>query len=286
MPSDILNCLQQHRERTFNILHGKQLKSAEDAVRFVNQNGFVFFWPIKGVILPSLWVATAGNRPLPNNHDDPGHITWDWKDKLLSKKLWYYGRVLRRRNTIISLASLPYFYALSPNYGDPENDYIEQYAMGTITREAKMVYEALLKEGPLDSLALRRAAQMSNASSSGRFNKALDDLQGEMKVLPVGISPVGTWRYAFIYDIVTRHFPGLQMEARPISDQDARLFLARQYFEMAGAAKIEEVSRLFHWRKEDTNRIVNKLMESGEINAINTMPDLPGAYLVLKSLIG
>jgi len=64
------------------------------------------------------------------------------------------------------------------------------------------------------------------------------------------------------------------------------LFLARQYFEMAGAAKIEEVSRLFHWRKEDTNRIVNKLMESGEINAINTIPDLPGAYLVLKSLIG
>jgi len=286
MPSEILDRLQQHRERTFNILHGMQLKSAEDAVRFVNHNGFVFFWPIKGVILPSLWVATAGDRPLPNNHDDLGHITWDWKDKLLSKKLWYYGRVLRRRNTIISLASLPYFYALSPNYGDPENDYTEQYAMGTITREAKMIYEALLKEGPLDSLALRRAAQMSNASSSGRFNKALDDLQVEMKVLPVGISPVGTWRYAFIYDIVTRHFPDLQTEARPIPEKDARIFLSRQYFQMVGAAKLEEVSRLFHWRKEDTNRILNILLEFGDISEINTIPDLPGVYLVLNSLIG
>ena len=53
--------------------------------------------------MPSLWVAVAGDRPVPDEHDDPGHVTWGWKDGLLGKRRWYYGRVLRKRNTFISL---------------------------------------------------------------------------------------------------------------------------------------------------------------------------------------
>jgi hypothetical protein len=84
--------------------------------------------------------------------------------------LWPF---LRRRNTIISLADAPFFYALSPNYGDPENDYLDQYEQGQMTNEARKVYEALFKEGPLDSINLRRASQLASANSSTRFNRAL-----------------------------------------------------------------------------------------------------------------
>jgi hypothetical protein len=54
---------------------GLRLSDVEQAINFVNERGFVYFWPIKGIVLPTLWVATAGERPVPNDHDDSGQIT-------------------------------------------------------------------------------------------------------------------------------------------------------------------------------------------------------------------
>ncbi|MCK7520523.1 MAG: hypothetical protein MZV64_23930 [Ignavibacteriales bacterium] len=56
------------------------------ASTFVNRRGFVFFWPISGIDLPSLWTAVAGDRPVADKHDDPGHITWGWKDGATRQK--------------------------------------------------------------------------------------------------------------------------------------------------------------------------------------------------------
>jgi len=61
----------------------------EEAIRYVNERGFIYFWPINGILLPSLWEAVSGDRPVPNEHDDPGHVTWGWKDSLLGKHVWY-----------------------------------------------------------------------------------------------------------------------------------------------------------------------------------------------------
>ena len=120
-----------------------RLTTSAQALDFVNERGFIYFWPIKGVTLPSLWVATAGDRPVPDNHDDPGNITWDWKDKSLGKKIWYYGKILRRKATFISMEATPYFYALSENYGSPEEDYLLAYEEGRMTQAAKQIYETL-----------------------------------------------------------------------------------------------------------------------------------------------
>src|ERR1035437_10293576 len=114
MPALSSECLRSYRAQTYRFAPGLRLASADEAVDFVNQRGFIFFWPIKNVELPSLWVAAAGDRPIADEHDDPGHTTWGWKDDQLDKRRWYYGRTLRRRNTLISLDVLPYFYALSP----------------------------------------------------------------------------------------------------------------------------------------------------------------------------
>src|SRR5450759_1570616 len=120
MPVLNLTLLSQYRSQTFLTAPGLQLTSVDQAVEFVDQRGFVFFWPIKGVELPSLWAAVAGERPVPDEHNDPGHITWDWKDSLLGKKRWYYGRVIKHRNAMISLQLLPFFYALSSIIESPK----------------------------------------------------------------------------------------------------------------------------------------------------------------------
>lgn len=183
---------------------------------------------------------------------------------MLGQRRWYYGRVLKRRNAMISLPVLPYFYALSPNLGDPENDYLEQYQQGVITAESKMLYETLLKEGPLDTIALRKAARLSSSGSDGRFTKALDDLQMEFKVLPVGVSPVGAWRYAFIYELTHRHYPDLITQAGQVFENDARQHLIRLYIQSVGAAPVADIARLFGWKNDITQKNLKKVLTGGE----------------------
>ena len=129
----------------------------------MDQRGFVFFWPIKGVELPSLWTAVAGDRPVADAHDDPGHVTWRWKDDALPRRIWYYAKVLRRKATLISLQAAPFFYALSQNFGSISEDHLLAYEEGRLTLAARNIYDALLSAGPLDSIALRKAARMSGA---------------------------------------------------------------------------------------------------------------------------
>ena len=140
--------LEAYRARTYRLTPGKQLTDLPSAAQFVQERGFVFFWPIKDIELPSLWTAVAGLRPVADAHDDPGHITWGWKDESLGLRIWYYAKVLRKRSTMIDLEVAPYFYALSNNYGDPADDVRIQYHEGHLTLEAKAIFEAILENGP------------------------------------------------------------------------------------------------------------------------------------------
>ncbi len=284
MPEIDFALLKAHRAETYRLLPGKRLTSADQAVDFVNQRGFVFFWPVKGFDCPSLWAAAAGDRPVPDEHDDPGHVTWGWKDGMLGQRRWYYARCLARRNAMISLDLLPHFYALSPNYGDPEADIQEEYLQGTLRLETKQVFDALLREGPLDTLALRKAARLSAPESEGRFNRALDDLQMAFRVLPVGISQAGAWRYAFIYDLVHRHYPDLLEQARAISESEARLNLVTNYLQSVGAAQLSAISRLFKWQPNLTRRTIEELKENGLLAISLPLTDQPGEWIVLKRL--
>jgi hypothetical protein len=280
-----LDQIRAYRRIAYRLDPTKRLRTKEQAIEFVNERGFIHFWPIQDVVLPSLWNAVAGDRPVPNEHDDPGYVSWTWKDELLDKKVWYYARVLRKRNTIISLGSLPFFYALSPNYGEPEIDYLEQYEAGTMTQETKLIFEALLKEGPLDTLSLRKAARLSNPESTSRFNRALDTLQAEFKALPIGIAEAGAWKYSFIYELTHRYFPELQETARPISEGTARRHLLRQYLLSVGAATPRDIQRVFSWRPEDIQRAVASLVkEEYALDQLN-ISGMPGSYISLAELI-
>jgi hypothetical protein len=194
MPKLSPDRLRAYQAETFRLAAGKRLASLEDAVQFVEERGFVYFWPIKGVTLPSLWAAVAGERPVADAHDDPGHVTWGWKDASLGKGVWYYAKILRKKATMIDLAVAPYFYALSENYGDPEQDVLIAYHEGRLTLEAKAIFDALLEHGPLDTIALRKSAHFTSADSNARFERAMAVLQADFKILPVGVSDAGAWR--------------------------------------------------------------------------------------------
>lgn len=282
MPAIDLKKLKSHRARTFRLSPFSRVTSPRAAREFVNTRGFIYFWPIKGIDLPSLWTAVAGNRVVADKHDDPGHITWGWKDNALGKKIWYYAKILRKKATMISLDVAPYFYALSENYGSPEEDYLLAYEEGRLTQAAKQTYEALLKEGALNTIDLRSAAKLMNARDS-EFNKALEVLQADLKILPIGVAEAGAWKYSFIYEIVPRHYPDLPERARHIGEGEARARLMELYFNSVGAAQERDAAKLFGWRKELITRTINSLVEKRKL-VETEHPDEKGGWFALPGL--
>lgn len=279
------DALQRYRAQTFRLTPSLKLRSPDEAAAFVNERGFVYFWPIKGVEFPSLWAAVAGARPVADKHDDPGHVTWGWKDHSLDKRRWHYAKVLRGKATMISLDLLPAFYALSENYGEPEQDYLLQYEDGKLSHEAKLIYEAILADGAIDTVNLRRNIRMTNKASNSPFERALTYLQRQFMIQPVGIAQTGSWRYSFIYECVHRWNPDLPEQARAITRRAAPATLLEHYFRALGAATLADVRKLFQWPKPDLQEAVETLIGCGFLRAGVSVEGEPGEWLVLAELL-
>jgi hypothetical protein len=262
-----LEDIERLRAHNYRRTPGRRVQTVEAARAFVEEMGFCHFWPIKDIEMPNLFHAIAGRvRSVPNEHADPDiSKCWGWKDDSLDKKWWYYGKLLRRRATLVSLDLLPYFYALSENFGDLD-DYLQEYEDGKLTAEAKAIYEAILEHGPLDTIRLRREARMSADSAKSRFDRALVELQVGLKVIPIGVAEAGAWNYAFVYEILQRHFPDLPAQARPIGRAEARRVLVQRYLDNVVAADRKMVAKVFHvlkWTPMELDRTIATLLEDG-----------------------
>jgi hypothetical protein len=256
--------LYEFRRRTYRIGNSEKIRDINDARNFIDERGFIFFWPISGIDLPSLWIAVAGDRPVADAHDDPGHVTWGWKDDALAKRYWYYAKVIKRKATFISLEIIPYFYALSKNYGSLEEDHLLAYREGSLSLAAKNIYAALLDKGVLTTIDLRKEARLQNAKESS-FTKAMEDLQKDFKILPVGISEAGGWRYSYRYDLTGRYFPELPERSRSISESVARSKLIEIYLDSVGAAKTHDTQRLFGWPMDLISRTIEAMIQKNQI---------------------
>jgi len=259
--------IQSYRRRTYRINPKLRLNSIEDALEHVDERGFVMLWPIKGIEMPSLWAAVAGDKPVANEHDDPGHITWGWKDQMLDQHRWYYGKLLRGKATFVSLGILPYFYALAPRLADLD-DYREAYHAGHLTHEAKAIADVLLNQGSQNSVGLRQLTHMTARSSKSRFNRALTHLQRGLWILPIGVAEAGSWRYAFIYELFDRWFPDIHELARGISLRQARAELAKCYLRSLGVSDSREIAKLFRWETDNTLQALQDLENTGDAQLI------------------
>ncbi|OGO05400.1 MAG: hypothetical protein A2Y73_08330, partial [Chloroflexi bacterium RBG_13_56_8] len=226
-----------------------------------------FLFGEKGVEIPTLWAAVSGSRrPVPHHHHDPDlGNTWHWKDTLPARGAVFYGKLLRKKPTLISLQMLPYFYALSPNYGDVE-DYLLQYEEGKLTVEAKNVYEALLEHGAMATSRLRQLAGLRGGGDNARrFERAITELQTELKIAKVGISDANRWGYAYVYDLFLRQFPEVSTSARDINQEEAMRTLLLRYLYNVVAQSEKATQGLFRWEPWEWERIVAQLVARGSI---------------------
>jgi hypothetical protein len=280
----ILSARETRYRRRLNL----RVLNQQQAVDFVNDVSFCFLFPIQKVEMPSLWDAIAGRvvKTYPDHKGYEIERTWGWKDDALDKRLWFYGKLIRAKATLISLEFLPTFYALSENFGDYQHDYLAEYKTGALTAEAKQVYEALLKNGALDAVRLRREVRMTSDASKSRFEKALTDLQTGLKVLPVGIAPAGAWRYAFIYEILPRWLPDVPDRARSISRADAHCRILDRYIRNVIASPLSTAARVFGWKLAEAKQAAETLAAAGRLEMEVRVTGFPEAQLVTKDFIG
>jgi hypothetical protein len=248
----------------------------------LNDVGLCLLFSARNTELPSLWGALCGeDRPLPKHHDNHElGKAWQWKDSLPIEGKVLYGKFLRKQPTFICLELAPHFYALSPNYGDVHEDYLEDYRDGRLTVEAKQVYEALLEQGALPTSRLRRDAGISGKANAARFDRALAELQMDFRICKVAISDANRWGYCYVYDLLPRHLPQIVEAAREISGRQARETILLHYLRTVVAATPQQVTRLFGWESHDLERLTSRLTKEGRLHKAVRIEGLRGEHLV------
>lgn len=278
---NLLDARSQSYRQRFHL----RVQTEAEALGFLNDAGLCLLFSARDIELPSLWGAICGeDRPLAQHHDDHDlGLAWAWKDSLPVARQVLYGKFLRKKPVFISLDLAPFFYALSPNYGDPLLDYLQEYEDGRLSVEARQVYEVLLDQGALPTSRLRREAGLASQASATRFDRALAELQMGFRIAKVAISDANRWGYSYVYDLFYRHFPGVIDGAQGITGRQARETILLRYIRTVVAATPQQVSGLFGWEAGDVNRLADRLAGEGRLKAGVCIEGLRGEHMVMAT---
>lgn len=260
-----------------------RLTNENDIRRFVDDAGVCLLFSAQGIEMPNVYQAVAGYaKGMTAKHNDPAiSLTWGTKDRSLNQRWWYYGKLLKGKATLVSLDLLPSFYALSENFGS-DDDYLLEYEAGTLSNDAKNIYEALLRHGPMHAIELKRKSNLYGDEVKAKFDKALGELQAGLKVLPTGVAEAGAWRYAFIYDIVSRWLPEQTTAAQDISRSDARVNILSRHLRNVVMSDARTLSRIFNWKIIETESALKKLAERGEVTLGEQVKGVKGEVVIAK----
>ena len=233
------------------ILWRKKVRTASDAVRFMDATGFCVLFPLKNVPLPSLYYACARrNIHLGSGWDKYCEMIWKWKDELPHRRRAYYAKCLRGRGMFVSLKMLPHFLAMRDS-ATAADDYERFYAAGRISHDALVIWKALEEHGPLATLELRHACKMESKSGNARFKRAMLELQCHMVIVHFGAEQETAAWPSSRFELTCRAFPKQAAAARSLSPGAARAAIARKFLERRPATPPAVLARLFGWSKSE-----------------------------------
>jgi hypothetical protein len=268
LPIQTLSQANTLRDQRYRRSQKLRLRTADDIRGFVNDVGLCLLFPVNNIEIPNVYQAVCG---APKDTDTTLRdanigLTWNTKDGALDKRWWYYGKLIKSKATLVSLDLFPNFYALSDNFGDPD-DYLAEYVAGTLSADAKNIYEALLREGPTHAIQLKRKVNLYGDEVKTKFDKAVQELQNSLKILPVGVAEAGAWRYAFIYDLLWRWLPDVPAAAQKLGRAEARVNILSRHLNNVVYATPKELARTFGWRANEVQAAVEQLVARGEVAA-------------------
>jgi len=181
-----------HREPT------RQVVTPFDAERFIERVGFAACMTDARRPGPSLYVAVCGRRDavMPRNvqKDPEASHTWHLKDDLVRRSNVYYGKLAGARTLFIARRMIPYFHAV---WGLRRAEEARR-----LSRPARAILRVLRREWEMATSDLRGDAGIKDRTV---FNRALDELQAAMLVIPseVYYQP----KFTYIWTLAVGRFP-------------------------------------------------------------------------------
>jgi hypothetical protein len=176
----------------------RQIENAMAAERFIEQVGFAACLTDSRRPGPSLYTAVCGRRDavLPRNvqKDPETSLTWELKDEIIERGKVYYAKLARGKTMFLAPRMIPYFRAVwcVPHAAEKRR----------LSKHARAILKVLRREWEMATLDLR---QDSGVKDRAAFNKALDELQAAMIVIPS--AAVYLPKFTYIWTLAADRFP-------------------------------------------------------------------------------
>lgn len=235
-----------------------QILRIEEAQCFMQRLGIVSIFSNK--LLPSLAMAIYTNEL--SNQLKANQRVWDFAHALMSTKKTYYGRLLKSRNSLISMKLLPCFLNLKSI-----PDYKQLYRERHLSTTAKSIMELLLNSGPLMTIQIKDYLKNFQKRNTGIFERALKQLQEHFLICCSGkIAHCRCgWRFNLWSPTQTWIPQGVQSRARTLTHAEAMSNIIEKFVYTTIKTDEKTIARFFKWPLNEVRLRVESLIEKGTI---------------------
>jgi hypothetical protein len=248
---DLERVLVRHRAR---LAARHAVRTADALVRMVDGLGFCFAFTAE----PAYPIPAAFDHLVTRSEGRKWEWMWGWKDELAEAKRLYYGKLLVRKPTFVSMKMLPTFYATFGRAGEPD-DHLDDVRAGRLSDIARRVIEFLSVNGETQTKRLRAALGITSQEGKSDYAKAIEELQRLMYVARVRAVGEGREDYNYTYDLFVRRYPETVRAAARSSSADAMTALLGRVLELAGGMTERQVAKLFDWSEDRMTHTVARL---------------------------
>ncbi len=258
LPSDI----EEHRDQHWRREGMRQVETAFEAERFIEQAGFAACLTDARRPGPSLYVAVCGRRDaiMPRNvqKDPEASLTWTLKDELVRRGKVYYAKLARGKAMFIAPRMTPYFHAV---WGMRRAEQARRLSV-----PARAILRVLRREWEMSTADLRDASRIRDRRA---FTKALDELQAAMIVVPAAVfyEP----KFTYVWTLGVGRFPDALNQR--IKRDVALREIARCFLSGAGLTVRGELARVTGLSRPDAGRGNRALVAEGFATMLS-----PGTY--------
>jgi hypothetical protein len=244
--------IEEYRDERWRREATRQVETALDAERFIEQVGFAACLTDSRRPGASLYVAVCGRRDavMPRNvqKDPEASLTWVLKDELVRRGKVYYAKLAGAKTMFLAPRMVPYFHAV---WGVRRSEEKRR-----LSRNARKIVNVLRKEWEMSTADLR---EESGVKDRNAFTRGVDELQAAMIVLPsqVFYQP----KFTYIWTLGVGRFP--EALRRRVTRESALREIARSFLTGAGMTIPGELARVTGLPRPDAGRGNRALVAEG-----------------------
>jgi DNA-binding Lrp family transcriptional regulator len=251
LPREVERVLARHRQK-IGARHA--VRTADALVRMVDDLGFCFAFTGE----PAYPVPAAFDHLDTRSDARKWEWMWGWKDELAENKRLYYGKLLVKKPTFVSMKMLPIFYATFGRAGDAD-DHLEDVRAGRLSEIARRIIDFLAVNGETQTKRMRSALGISSQEGKADYAKAIEELQRLMYVARVRAVGEGREDYNYTYDLFVRRYPETVRAAERASSAEAMGVLLAHLLGLSGGVTERQVTKLFDWSEDRVAHAASRL---------------------------